>query len=61
MRFLGDVMSQAEIIKKWVPNFWCIVIYTQWNVKITQENNLVELSPVLFKKNSKVINKCFNI
>ena len=43
MRFLGDVLSQAEIFKKWVPNFWCIAINIQWKVKTTQEKNFVEL------------------
>ena len=42
MCFLAQVQSQSEIFISRKPNFWCIVNYIQWSVKISQDNNFVE-------------------
>ena len=60
MYFLPQVMSQSETFNSGKPDFRCIVNYIQWSVKISQENNFVELS-LFFRKNRKRLMKDLTI
>ena len=51
MRFLVYGLSEAKIVRNWVPTLRCLVSYIQLDLNLLYESNIVECKQFLAKEN----------